>query len=198
MQVGTYGFGAHYFQPFGAGQQFGVRLGIGFMPIKTSLSGNYGGRDTESDVKASFNNADLHFSWFPLKSQDNFLQYFTINAGAVYLFKLEGEGTTRLKEGYQMGDIMISPEDVGVIKTTVDWERKVNPAVGLGFNNIRLNSNLALSANLGCAFLSSPKVSMEANGLLANNTGNTAIIEENMKNYKYLPKLEVGISYLIR
>ncbi|SPZ88448.1 Uncharacterised protein [Sphingobacterium multivorum] len=36
---------------------------------------------------------------------------------------------------------------------------------------------------------------MEATGLLEENVNNAATIEKNIKNYRYLPRIEAGISY---
>jgi len=49
--------------------------------------------------------------------------------------------------------------------------------------------------DLGCYYLSKPSVSMQATGLLEENVSNAATIERNMKNYRYLPRVEFGFSY---
>ncbi len=84
---------------------------------------------------------------------------------------------------------------VGTIKTNVAWKKTVNPYAGIGWSNILIDSRFSMHVDLGCYYLSKPSVTMEATGLLEENVNNAATIENNIKNYRYLPRIEAGVSY---
>lgn len=98
-------------------------------------------------------------------------------------------------EGYRYGDINVHPDRVGTITTNVNWKETVNPYAGIGWSNIVLDSRFSVSIDLGAYYLSKPTVTMEATGLLEENVNNAPTIENNIKNYRYLPRVEIGFSY---
>lgn len=193
VHVGTTGVGLHIYQPLG--NHFGLRLGGSVMPFRTQISGNYSNRDTRSDVSAQANNVSLMVGWTPFAQKRGFFRSFNVQLGGAYFFNLEGDLTTRLTAPYKYGDINVDPERVGTITTHVNWKETVNPYAGIGWSNIVLDSRFSVSVDLGCYYLSKPTVSMEATGLLEENVNNAATIENNIKNYRYLPRVEVGFSY---
>ncbi|GGH30774.1 hypothetical protein FAZ19_22305 [Sphingobacterium alkalisoli] len=198
VHAGINGVGAHYYQPLGT--KFGFRLGASFMPFHTDIQGTYSGRATRSRIEAQAHNASLTFGWAPFVGSRNFFRSFNVQLGGAYFFKLEGELATRLADPYQYGDIAVDPEDVGEIFTDVEWKKTVNPYAGIGWSNIVLDSRFSLSLDFGCYYLSEPSVSMSATGLLeesAHNNNRNAI-EQNIRNYRYLPRIEFGVSYRLR
>lgn len=193
VHMGTTGVGVHLYQPLG--QQFGLRVGVSYMPFATDIVGTYSGYATRSDIRAKSGNASLTFGWTPFAKNGGFFRSFNVQAGGAYFFKLDGELTTRLRDPYKYGEIDVHPEKVGTITTKVDWKKTVNPYAGIGWSNIVIDSRFSMHVDLGCYYLSKPRVSMEATGLLEENVNNAPIIERNIKNYRYLPRIEFGFSY---
>ncbi len=193
VHFGSTGFGAQFYYPLG--QQFGMRLGVSYMPFSTNIEGTYSNRATRSEAKAKSSNASAIFGWTPFVNNRGFFRSFNVQVGGAYFFKLDGTLTTRLADPYRYGDIAVDPEMVGTIKTNVAWKKTVNPYAGIGWSNILIDSRFSMHVDLGCYYLSKPSVTMEATGLLEENVNNAATIENNIKNYRYLPRIEAGVSY---
>lgn len=193
---GSSGIGAHYYQPLG--EKFGLRAGVSFMPFNTKINGTYSGRKTHSDIKAHASNASLLFGYTPFAGKGGFFNSFGIELGGAYFFKLDGNFVTRLSDPYKYGDILVDPELVGTIKTSVDWKKTVNPYAGIAWSNIPLDSKFSANLNIGTYYLSKPSVTMDASGLLEENIGNKGQIENNIKDYRFLPRVEIGISYRLK
>lgn len=196
LHVGTTGFGLQLYTPLG--EQFGVRLGASFMPFNTSIQGNYSNRETESDVKVKAHNISALFSWRPFYQSAGFFRSFAVNAGGAFFYNLDAELTTKLAEPYRHGDIMIDEDEVGEIRTDISYKKTISPYLGVGFNDIRLDDSFSLQLDLGSYYLPKPSVSITGTGLLQGNGGNAATVEDNIKNYRFLPRVEVGVSYRIR
>ncbi|TDS13716.1 hypothetical protein [Sphingobacterium paludis] len=193
VHVGTAGVGLHIYQPLG--KHFGLRLGGSIMPFNTHITGNYSNRDLRSDVSAKANNVSLMVGWAPFSQNRGFFRSFNVQVGGAYFFDLNGKLTTRLAEHYTYGDIHVNPAVVGDITTNINWKETVNPYAGIGWSNIVLDSRFSVSIDLGAYYLSKPTVTMEATGLLEENVNNAATIQNNIQNYRYLPRVEVGFSY---
>jgi hypothetical protein len=195
VHAGTTGLGVHIAKSLN--NKFGTRLGVSFMPFKTSIKGAYSGRDTESDLNAKANNVSVMLDYKPFATKSGFFRSFNVQIGAAYFFKLDGVIKTQLADPYRYGGLVVPPEDLGTITTRVNWKEAVTPYVGIGWNHIVIDNNFSMQADLGCYYLSEPTVTMEATGFLIDNVSNRGLIEENVKNYRYLPRLEIGISYRI-
>lgn len=195
VHAGTTGFGLHLAKSLG--KKIGARLGASFMPFKTSIKGIYSRRNTESDLNAKANNVSLMFDYTPFATKAGFFRSFNVQLGGAYFFRLDGTIDTRLADPYRYGDLVVAPQDLGTITTNVDWKETVNPYVGFGWNDVVIDKNFSIQVDLGCFYLSEPTVSMQATGFLVDNVSNRDLIEDNLKNYRYLPRLEVGISYQI-
>src|SRR5690606_6564359 len=136
--------------------------------------------------------------WAPLYAKENFFRHFTVSGGAAYFFKADGDLESRLTDPYFYGDIEVAPEDIGVLNTNISWKNSIAPYLSVGFSNIALNDDLDLGFSLGSYYLSSPSVTMVGTELLQDNAFNAPIIEENAKDYRFLPVLQVNFSYKIK
>lgn len=193
VHAGTTGVGLHLYQPLGS--EFGMRVGVSYMPFSTNISGTYNGHAARSEVSAKSGNVSLTFGWTPFVQRQGFFRSFNLQLGGAYFYKLDGGLNTRLREPYKFGEIDVQPDHVGLIRTKVAWKKTVSPYAGIGWSNIVIDSRFSMHIDLGCYYLSKPSVSMEASGLLEKNVNNAATIERNIKNYRYLPRLEFGFSY---
>jgi len=193
--VGT-GVGLTYYQP--VGRQFSVQAGASFMPFHTKIVGAYGEYETRSRVNAQIHNVHLLLGWMPFHGTGNFMRHFTINAGAAYLLRAEGSIGTHLNEPYYYGDIRVPQSMIGEVNTTVNWEQSVAPYFGIGLTNVRIDDRFGFNVGVGGYYLPSPSVSMKGTKLLAHNEANGPIIERNIKNYRLLPQIQLGVNYRLR
>lgn len=194
--VGTTGVGLEYYHPLGS--QFGVQAGVSFMPFNTKIIGTYGDYETQSKANARLHNLHVLFGWTPFYQTDHFLRHFVVNAGAAYLLQAEGGIDTRLNEPYYYGDILVSEDMIGSVNTTVNWKQSVSPYLGIGLTDVRIDNRFGFNVGLGAYYLSSPSVTVTGTKLLAHNEANAAIIERNIKNYRVLPQIQVGVNYSLK
>ncbi len=190
---GTSGFGVHVYKSLGT--QFGARLGFSHMPFNGDVLGTYAKRDVRTDMSAQSTNISLLAGWTPFVKYGGFFRSFHVQVGGAYFTQLKGTMTSRLRDPYQFGDIMVDPDLMGTIITKVEWKKTVNPYAGIGWTNVAIDNNFSMNVDLGMYYLSKPKVSMEASGLLEENVNNAATIQKNIENYRYLPRIEIGFSY---
>lgn len=196
VHAGTSGFGVHVYKSLGT--QFGARLGLSHMPFNSDILGTYANREVRTDLSARSTNISLLFGWTPFVNQGGFFRSFNVQLGGAYFTQLKGKMTSRLKNPYQYGDILVDPDLVGTITADVHWKKTVNPYAGIGWSNIVIDNHFSMNVDLGMYYLSKPTVSMTADGLLEENVNNAATIQKNIENYRYLPRLEIGFSYRIK
>ena len=195
VHVGSTGAGLHV--KGAMGKRFGWHVGASIMPFKTHIQGTHGGRATDSDIRVQAHHASVLLTWYPAADLTGGIRKLNVQGGIAYFFKLEAEAATTLKDGYQHGDIMVDPSYIGVVTTTVRY-KPISPYLGIGYQDIRLGEKLSLRLDVGSYYLSPPEVSMNATGLLEANINNKDIIQNNIKNYRFMPRIEVGLSYPIR
>ncbi|MGK6351549.1 hypothetical protein [Parapedobacter sp. DT-150] len=191
--VGTTGVGLAFYHPLGV--QFGLQAGVSLMPYNTQIVAQYGEHETRSEARARLHNAHLLLGWVPFYRAENGFRHLAINVGVGYLFQAQGTIDTRLNESYYYGDIELPPADIGTMHTTISWDEAVVPYGGLSFGDVRIDDHFGLNFALGGYLLSQPRVEVVGTGLLQGNEANQPIIERNIKNYRYLPNLQLGIAY---
>lgn len=196
VHFGSQGFGLNIAHAFG--QQFGLRLSGSYAPYGFSEARSWASTNYNLDVDMRFGNIQLQGEFKPFRLGENgknaFWHKLAITAGGAYFMRQEGRATATPTNPYQYGDIAIQPENMGTVNVKSTWNEWA-PYAGLGLRNMRLGGQLGLNLDLGTYYLSSPKVSMTADKLLASNTSNAPTIENNLKNYRWLPVLQLGLAY---
>ncbi len=180
------------------GKQLGLQVGFSLMPFQTQIIGDYGQHATRSRAEAQLHNVHALLGWTPFYQVRSFIRHFTINAGAAYFLRADGRIRTTLNEPYFFGDIQVPADMIGVVTTEVDWKTTVSPYVGLALTNVRIDERFGFNGSLGAYLLTRPEVRLTGTELLAYNDANGPIIERNLKNYRYLPQIQLGINYRLR
>ncbi|HRN47874.1 MAG TPA: hypothetical protein PKW69_07545, partial [Niabella sp.] len=109
-------------------------------------------------------------------------------------YKLKGAATGVPAKDYQMGDLTINKEDIGSINATAKY-KPLAPYAGLALRQMKIQSKLSLNLDMGSHYLSAPEVTLVGDKLLSGNEANQAILENNLKGYRWLPVLQLGLSY---
>jgi hypothetical protein len=196
LLVGTTGIGLEYYRPLG--NQLGVQAGFSLMPFTTHIMGQYGQYDTRNRVETQMHNAHILLAWEPFHYTGGVLRHFTINAGAAYFFRLMGTVRTTLDEPYYYGDILVSSELLGSARTRVSWGSRVMPHFGFALTNVRIDERFGFNVGIGGYYLPSPEVRMTGTNLLSDNEHNGPIIERNLRDYRLLPQLQLGVNYKLQ
>ncbi len=191
--VGTTGVGLEFYHPLG--NQFGVQAGFSLMPFDTQIIGDYGEYQTRSQVSARVHNAHILLGWTPFHHLEGFFRHFVINAGAGYFLQAKGDIHTILNESYYFGDIEVPYDMIGSVDTRINWKKTVSPYFGLALTDVRIDKRFGFNIGLGGYYLSAPMVELAGTKLLEHNQANEPIIERNIKNYRLLPQLQLGVSY---
>ena len=194
--AGTQGVGVTFSVPFQ--DHLALRAGAAFLPFDTDVLKTYNNYKTTNDITARLSNVHLLVDWTPFDDHDNFGKHFALSTGMGLFYKARGTFVTKLTEPYQYGEIVVAPEDIGVLTTSIDWDFSLAPYLGLGLQNFNLGPKIGLDFNLGAYYLNKPDVRIVGTNLLDGNEANAQIVEENVKKYRFLPVAQLSLSYKIK
>lgn len=187
--AGTNGFGLEAFVPISDG--WDLHVGGTYLPFAISRDNFvFPSRETSARFKADMAKLHIMADWAPLP----YFEKFVVSAGVSYFFSAKGTATVKLKEPYYYGDIEISPEDVGEVKATADW-KGIAPYAGVGLNRIPFIGTATLNLALGVSYLSKPSTSIEGTNMLAGNNQNEEQLQNNLKNYRWLPSIQLSFNF---
>ncbi|HRO86195.1 MAG TPA: hypothetical protein PK110_15330 [Niabella sp.] len=192
---GTQGFGINGAYSFS--NKFGVRLSSSLASFGRSDVLTWSGNEYNLSMSSNSGNAFMQAEYRPFNdpnSQSRLLQKLAITAGAAYFYKLKGAATGVPAKDYQMGDLTINKEDIGSINATAKY-KPLAPYAGLALRQMKIQSKLSLNLDMGSHYLSAPEVTLVGDKLLSGNEANQAILENNLKGYRWLPVLQLGLSY---
>lgn len=133
-------------------------------------------------------------NWYPFKKK-----FIYLKSGIGYALKQTYFVRITSPTGLMLGGMQISAEDFGQIDFNVNWNRLM-PYVGIGIGKKEPKKKIGATFNIGFLYMGSPKIRAHFEGFLESTTFDTEIvnIQENMKNYSYLPVLSVTIRYRIK
>ncbi len=100
------------------------------------------------------------------------------------------------EQGIQYYSINLSEEEFGRLDFELRY-RRVMPYLDLGLGRAVPRRRFGVSAELGCFYLGSPRLSLFTDGLIESTTLPDELpnIERNMKNYSFLPSLNLYLRY---
>jgi hypothetical protein len=186
-------------QLHGGTQGFGLAARYNFLPnVAVRLGGSYGSvqindgftfsnLSTDNKIKATFSNIHLYGEY-------SALNWLRIVAGAAYLFKADGNVVMTPNEAVTQNGITLEPEEIGILTTEITY-KKFAPYLGLGFGKGLPEKRFNVNFDLGFYFLSAPTVTMMGTEYLEGNEQNGPILTENMKNYRFLPVLQLNLNF---
>ncbi|WP_285009743.1 hypothetical protein [Pedobacter faecalis] len=183
--AGTQGFGvaARYaFLP-----NLSARLGASFGSVKIEKGISFDNLSSDNTLKAEASNMHLWAEFSPIS-------WLRINAGAGYFFKAEATMETIPNESVTQDGITLEPEEIGKLTTTATY-KEFAPYFGLGFGRGIPQGRFNVNVDLGTYYLSAPSVTMVGTEYLADNGHNGPILERNMKDYRWLPVLQLNLTF---
>lgn len=118
---------------------------------------------------------------------------FKLVAGVAYM-TTRVSASAYLKDSVVQNDITISPKDVG--KITIEIKpASFTPYIGLGFGRAVPKHRVGVSFEMGAFYIGSPTVNFSTTGMLEPTNNQGKVLSENMAEYKWLPKLSLGINF---
>lgn len=186
IKASSIGFGADIVKSFN--QNFTLRLGASYFKKDFKVA-------KLDDLKAealnytSLGSVSLLFDYYIFKS-------VYISVGGFYNFStLEFESAAT--ESQKIGNIVVTPETIGSITYTLK-PNELCPYLGIGFGHtISRNKLLAFNFDLGALYQGSPKLLLEATGMVSPtaNEEQRQLLEDNVKDWKFYPFLNFQLSF---
>lgn len=191
VEVGTQGVGADV--RYGLLPRLSVRSGASFIPITANNILSLPGFQSTNNISIKFYNIHLTADFVPFKK----VHGLRLVAGAAYLYKADG-GISVISTGtYNYGNTTITGADVGSLNINVSW-KGIAPYAGIGvfksFPSHRFNFNL----DLGTYYLNQPSTNIMGTGLLSDNTILEPQFNDNLKNYRWLPVVQLNFNFRLK
>ena len=185
LHAGTQGFGlaARYqFIPSVA-----ARLGGTYGSVNINDGFSFDNLSTDNKLKAKIGNVHLFGEYTALS-------WLRIVAGAGYFFKAEANVMMTPNESITQDGITLEPDEIGTLTTEVTY-KKFAPYLGIGLGRGLPQKRFNVNLDLGFYYLSAPKVTMTGTEYLADNGENGPILTENMKDYRFLPVIQLNFNF---
>ncbi|AUC84988.1 hypothetical protein CW731_06665 [Polaribacter sp. ALD11] len=190
LSFGTSGFGFGYARKLS--QKFNAMIAYSSINIK----------DKEVDVSKFLDNDDVDFlggasstildvgaEYVPFKNSS-----FKLAFGLGFLNNVQIDGLITYKEGIQYGDVIIAKQDVGKIIINSKWSGAA-PFIGFGFGRAIPKNRFGFGIDIGTYFAKSPKVSLEADKLLAPTQDEQENLQAAFESLTFIPRIQFRVTY---
>lgn len=188
INIGTQGIGAEFF--YGVLPELALRGGLNFIPIKANNVFEISDFNSNTKVAADFYNIHVLADYVPIKTA----AWFRLVGGFAYFVKGKGNIDIIPSDDYQYGDLVLNEDQIGYVNLSVDW-KGLAPYLGLAFAHTFPRKRFNASVDLGTYYLNKPKANIIGTGLLEGNSAQTPQFQSNIKDYRWLPVLQVNFSY---
>ncbi|MGV3546497.1 MAG: hypothetical protein ACO1N4_05495, partial [Pedobacter sp.] len=188
LNVGTQGIGAAV--NYGVYNNLAVRLGVNAIPIKANDVFKISGFNSTSHVSADFYNIHLLADYTPFKQQ----AWFRLVGGFAYFIKANGNVRIIPSDDYKYGDLTLTEDQIGYVDLNVDW-KGLAPYLGLGFLRSFPKRKFNVNLDLGTYYLNRPEADIIGTGILSGNSSQSGQFQSNIKNYRWLPILQLNFNY---
>lgn len=90
-----------------------------------------------------------------------------------------------------VNDLEITPEEIGYLKVSYTTASPLNAYLGIGIGRTIPKRRVNLSFDAGAYYRSAPRITIESTNLLGDNEHNGPILQENFKNWRWLPTMSL-------
>ncbi len=186
IKASSLGLGADIVKSFNS--SFTLRLGASYLKkdFKISTFDDLGGSAFNYTTVGS---VSLLFDWY-------FARSVYVSAGLMYNMSIL-EFESKADKSQYIGVIEITPETMGSITYTLK-PNEICPYLGIGFGHtISRNKLVAFNVDLGMLYQGSPKVTLDATGMVAPtaNEEQRQLLQDNVKGYMFYPFLNFQLSF---
>lgn len=185
LNLGTQGIGAELVH--GLSSQFAVRAGANIIPLKANDVFKFDDFKSKNSASADFTNVHALADFSPFAG-------FRLVGGVAYFFKAEGNINITPTDDYTYGDITLNEEQVGSVDLNVDW-KGVAPYFGIALGRAIPNKKFNINFDLGTYYLTNPKTNIAGTGLLKGNSSQSAQLQSNLKDYRWLPVVQLNFNF---
>ncbi|MCF8236202.1 MAG: hypothetical protein K9G67_14605 [Bacteroidales bacterium] len=187
VKVNTFGPGLEIVK--GLGNRFSARLGGNYFTY--NYESLYENINISADGDFKVGALSLLVDWY-------YAEILHLTTGVFY--NLSRQSISAMPtEGFQVGSIYVSPEDIGDITINLEPNR-FGPYFGLGFGRtISYDRLVSFNMELGVLYQGEPSVELEASGMIAPtaNEQNEQVIEDNLSDFYLYPVITMQLSFKI-
>lgn len=185
LQAGTQGIGANF--RYVVNKTIGIRLGGSYVQAGVNDIINISGFNSSNRLSAKMANLHLLAELMPQK-------FFRVVAGAAYLASAEMLIHFEPKDAIHFNDITLTPDEIGSLdfKTTTG---KFAPYFGIGIGRGVPHRKFNVNLDLGSYYTTPPTVTAIGTKLLTDNESNALIIQNNIKEYRFLPVMQLNFNF---
>lgn len=187
LNLGTQGIGAEFV--YGLMPNLALRGGLNAVPFKANDIFKISDFNSTSHVSADFYNVHALADFKPFKN----IEWFRLVGGVAYFFKAKGDVRVRPSDGYTYGDLVLTEDQIGYLDLKVDWKGAA-PYLGIALARVFPKKRFNVNLDLGTYYLNQPKATIIGTGLLEGNSSQTGQFQSNIKDYRWLPILQLNFN----
>lgn len=182
IMLGTQGIGANFRYVFN--KLIAARVGgsIGQVSANNLFTSNGSNKTT-----ASFSSIHALAEFFPYKM-------FRLVSGVAYLPKTQVLVQITQTEDQTVNGFNFKADEIGTLDITSNWG-KFAPYLGIGIGRGVPKKKFNINYDLGLYYISSPTVTVVGTKRLQDNEPNAAIIQNNLKGYRFMPVSQISFNY---
>lgn len=194
LQAGTLGLGLFYNRELSRAHRLMLRAGGQYIayrkPIRLETAPN---SYLIVDPDFMIGTAQAGLKWNPFRRGS-----FFVAAGIGYTWHPTIGFTITANDKLNLGGLELRPEDVGTINLGVRWHPVVG-YLGWGFGRTIPRRRIGVGLEMGVYYLGKPSVQLDYAGFLetTNLREQVGTVERNLSDYRYLPSLNLTISYAL-
>jgi hypothetical protein len=191
VEAGTQGLGADL--RYGLSRRFSLRLGGNYIPVTYNSNISVSGFHTDYAASANFLNIHLLGDIVPFKGARG----LRIVTGAAYLYKANTGLLLSPTGDYSFGNYNVNGTDIGTLNMDVSW-KGVAPYLGLGLFKSFPSHVFNFNLDLGTYYLSAPSTHIVGTSLLVENNQLEPQFNNNLKDYRWLPVLQLNFNFKLK
>jgi hypothetical protein len=185
VMVGTQGIGVNL--RYVLSPKIGLRFGGSYAQASGNDLLKIDGFKTTNKASGKFNTVHALAEFMPLKA-------IRIVGGVAYLANAQASILLAPKDTQKFEDITFTPDEIGTLNVTADWGT-IAPYFGFGIGKGIPKKRFNVNLDLGAYYLSAPSVTIVGTKLLSENDPNEVIIQDNMKDYRFMPVVQLNFNF---
>ncbi|PAC28176.1 hypothetical protein [Flectobacillus sp. BAB-3569] len=166
-----------------------ARLGYSYFKYNTNTTAKTSGEDVKLGGDANVSIASLSFEYHPFKKSS-----FKLIGGVSYFDKGQIALVVTPTGTYKFGSTTFTPEEVGNVQFTVDYGKQYAPFAGIGFGRTVPKRRVGFGFEVGSYYTQTPKVTLTGDKRLSSMSEQQAKVQENMKDWKYWPVVNLRLA----
>lgn len=174
---------------YGISPNVTARLGFSYFKYNVNTTTNASEEEVKLGGDADIAMAGLSFEYFPFKKSS-----FKLFGGASYIDKGKVSVVVTPTGTYTFGSTTFSPDEIGNVKFSVDYGKNIAPFAGIGFGRTIPKSRIGFGFELGTYYTKTPVVTLTGEKRLSSMSEQQAKVQENMKDWKYWPVINLRLA----